>query len=116
LSRTGTAGLQIENGGGKIIKRRKSLKKLLSLLLRMLRPRLCGYVGGSETLPPPMSKEEEAEYLSRLAAGDERARQQLIVRNLRLVVYIAKRFENTAKHRGPGFDRRHRADKVRQHL
>jgi len=71
------------------------LKKLLSLLLRMLRPRLCGYVGGSETLPPPMSKEEEAEYLSRLAAGDERARQQLIVRNLRLVVYIAKRFENT---------------------
>jgi len=61
----------------------------------MLKPVVCGYVGGSETLPPPMSKEEEAEYLSRLAAGDERARQQLIVRNLRLVVYIAKRFENT---------------------
>jgi RNA polymerase sporulation-specific sigma factor len=71
------------------------LKKLLLLLLRMLKPVVCGYVGGSETLPPPMSREEETEYLARLMEGDEYAKQQLIVRNLRLVVYIAKRFENT---------------------
>ncbi len=71
------------------------MKKLLLLLLRMLRPASCGYVGGGETLPPPLTKEEEAEYIGRLAEGDGEAKQQLIVRNLRLVVYIAKRFENT---------------------
>jgi RNA polymerase sporulation-specific sigma factor len=61
----------------------------------MLMPEECGYVGGSETLPPPMSKEEEADCILRLAAGEEEAKQLLIVHNLRLVVYIAKRFENT---------------------
>ncbi len=71
------------------------MKKLLLLLLRMLMPEECGYVGGSETLPPPMSKEEEADCILRLAAGEEEAKQLLIVHNLRLVVYIAKRFENT---------------------
>jgi RNA polymerase sporulation-specific sigma factor len=71
------------------------VKKLLLLLLRMLMPEECGYVGGSETLPPPMSKEEEADCILRLAAGEEEAKQLLIVHNLRLVVYIAKRFENT---------------------
>jgi len=53
------------------------------------------YIGGSETLPPPLSKEEEAYYISSLAAGDEKVKQVLIERNLRLVVYIARRFENT---------------------
>ena len=52
------------------------------------------YVNGPEVLPPPLSKEEEAEVIERLE-WDENARQVLIEHNLRLVVYIAKRFENT---------------------
>jgi RNA polymerase sporulation-specific sigma factor len=53
------------------------------------------YIGGSEALPPPLSKEEEAELLKRLPVGDKAARAMLIERNLRLVVYIARKFENT---------------------
>lgn len=53
------------------------------------------YIGGSDTLPPPMSKEEEAYYISQLSEGSEDAKQTLIERNLRLVVYISRRFENT---------------------
>lgn len=53
------------------------------------------YVGGSEALPPPLSREEEEYLLSRLPAGDEAVRAMLIERNLRLVVYIARKFENT---------------------
>ena len=51
------------------------------------------YIGGSDTLPPPLSREEEAELLTRL--HEESVRKILIERNLRLVVYIARRFENT---------------------
>jgi len=53
------------------------------------------YIGGSDTLPPPLDKPEEAYLLRRLAEGDPEARSALIERNLRLVVYIARRFENT---------------------
>ncbi|QDI93001.1 RNA polymerase sporulation sigma factor SigE [Salicibibacter halophilus] len=53
------------------------------------------YIGGSEALPPPLSKEEEAELLAKLPDGDEEVRGILIERNLRLVVYIARKFENT---------------------
>ena len=53
------------------------------------------YVGGSQTLPPPLEPDEEEKVLERLASGDEEARQILVERNLRLVVYIAKKFENT---------------------
>ena len=53
------------------------------------------YIGGSQTLPPPVSPEEEAELLERLSNGEEEIRQTLVERNLRLVVYIAKKFENT---------------------
>ena len=53
------------------------------------------YIGGSDTLPPPLQREEEAEILARLDAGEEEMRRILIERNLRLVVYIARRFENT---------------------
>ncbi|MBO5416795.1 MAG: RNA polymerase sporulation sigma factor SigE [Clostridia bacterium] len=52
------------------------------------------YVNGPEVLPPPLSREEEARIIDRLES-DEEARQVLIEHNLRLVVYIAKRFENT---------------------
>lgn len=53
------------------------------------------YIGGSETLPQPLSKEEEQELLNRLDKEGESVRKILIERNLRLVVYIARKFENT---------------------
>ncbi len=53
------------------------------------------YIAGSQTLPPPLTPEEEEEILGQLARGDHSVRQILVERNLRLVVYIAKKFENT---------------------
>ena len=53
------------------------------------------YIGGSDTLPTPLSREEEGELIARLEQGDLTVKNQLIERNLRLVVYIARRFENT---------------------
>jgi len=53
------------------------------------------YIGGSQTLPPPLESEEEQKLLQRLSNKDLEARQILVERNLRLVVYIAKKFENT---------------------
>lgn len=53
------------------------------------------YIGGSEALPPPLSREEEEYLLNRLPQGDSAVRAMLIERNLRLVVYIARKFENT---------------------
>ncbi len=52
------------------------------------------YIGGSDVLPAPLSREEEREMLEAYAAGSQEARSVLIERNLRLVVYIAKKFEN----------------------
>ena len=71
-----------------------TLQRLLSRLGLAL-PGKIMYIGGSDVLPSPLSREEEAELLARLAAGDESARPALIEHNLRLVVYIARRFENT---------------------
>ena len=53
------------------------------------------YVGGNDALPPPLSKDEEEELVNKLSDGDEKTRGTLIERNLRLVVYIARKFENT---------------------
>ena len=53
------------------------------------------YIGGSQTLPPPLSPQEEEELLKKLSENDQTVRQTLVERNLRLVVYIAKKFENT---------------------
>ena len=53
------------------------------------------YIGGSATLPPPLTPEEEETLLCELAEGKLETRQTLVERNLRLVVYIAKKFENT---------------------
>lgn len=53
------------------------------------------YVGSSEALPPPLSSDEEGVLLERLELGDPTVRDILIERNLRLVVYIARKFENT---------------------
>ncbi len=70
------------------------LRRLRRLLIRLgLWPESgVHYIGGSDTLPPPLTREREAELLANL---DEAARQELIEHNLRLVVYIARRFENT---------------------
>ena len=53
------------------------------------------YIGGSQTLPPPLSQEEEEKLLESLEKNDEEAKKTLVERNLRLVVYISKKFENT---------------------
>ena len=53
------------------------------------------YIGGSQTLPPPLTQKEEEELLSKLGKDDALIRKTLVERNLRLVVYIAKKFENT---------------------
>lgn len=71
--------------------------QLMLLDLRLLAeraPRLF-YIGGSDVLPPPLDRQAEEDALAALAAGDHEARQTLIEHNLRLVVYIARRFENT---------------------
>ena len=72
----------------------ETIRKLLRLL-GFLQPAKIMYIGGSDVLPPPLRAQEEQQMLARLANGDEDARQALIERNLRLVVYIARRFENT---------------------
>ena len=53
------------------------------------------YIGGSDILPAPLKGQEEQDALSKLEAGEEQAKQRLIEHNLRLVVFIARRFENT---------------------
>lgn len=53
------------------------------------------YINGSETLPPPLTNEEEKSVLEQISNGNESLRELLIVHNLRLVVYIAKKFETT---------------------
>lgn len=53
------------------------------------------YIGSSEALPPPLTEEEEARILEKLKEGNDKVKSELIERNLRLVVYIARKFENT---------------------
>mgnify|MGYP004458511513 CR=1 FL=1 len=67
----------------------------ITRLLSALFPSKVMYIGGSDILPPPLPAAEEQQLLVQAANGDEAARQRLIERNLRLVVYIARRFENT---------------------
>ena len=70
------------------------LKQRLEALLSPAPPEIY-YIGGSDTLPPPLSKEDEERAIAEMEAGSEEAKQLLIEHNLRLVVYIARRFENT---------------------
>ncbi len=74
--------------------------QLLGFLARLglLQPGKVMYIGGSDTLPAPLKREEEAALIARLEEGDPEARNQLIEHNLRLVAYIARRFENTGIH------------------
>ena len=69
------------------------LNKLLSRF-NIFRKRV-DYIGGNDALPPPLKKDEEEELVDKLSTGGERVRNTLIERNLRLVVYIARKFENT---------------------
>ncbi|MBU5317110.1 RNA polymerase sporulation sigma factor SigE [Clostridium bornimense] len=80
-----------------MIKLIRFIKKILKVLKieNILENKTVHYIGGSDTLPPPLSKEEEEELIERLKAGEEDVRRILIERNLRLVVYIARKFENT---------------------
>ncbi len=78
----------------------KNIRNKLMLFIRRILARVLPngniyYVGGSDTLPPPLTKEEERETIECLGRGDEQAKRKLIEHNLRLVVYIARRFENT---------------------
>ena len=71
--------------------------KLMAFLMKIgwLQPGSIHYIGGADVLPPPLKGEEEQAALESLENGDELAKQLLIERNLRLVVFIARRFENT---------------------
>lgn len=71
--------------------------KWLELLkkLGLFREEAIFYIGGSDVLPPPLKGQQEQEALEALERGDEAAKQRLVEHNLRLVVYIARRFENT---------------------
>mgnify|MGYP000625870034 CR=1 FL=1 len=62
-------------------------------LLKLEWPELY-YINGPETLPPPLSREEEDEVMERVRRGEKNAREPLITHNLRLVVYIAKKFDS----------------------
>lgn len=69
--------------------------KMVLQCLGVYRPERILYIGGSDILPPPLKAEEEQACIHALMEGDRQAKQTLIERNLRLVVYIARRFENT---------------------
>ncbi len=72
----------------------KALLKVMGLLSQ----ESVYYIGGTDVLPPPLKGQEEQAVLEALEQGDAGAKQRLIEHNLRLVVYIARRFENTGVH------------------
>lgn len=72
------------------------LKWFMRLFARLWKRRAVYYIGGSEVLPPPLSPEEEQATVEACQAGDEQARNKLIEHNLRLVVFLARKFESAA--------------------
>ena len=72
------------------------MKKIIQLLKKILKKyNPVFYLGSSDTLPPPLTKEEEIHYVELSQKGDQSARNKLIEHNLRLVVFLAKKYENT---------------------
>ncbi len=73
------------------------IEKIVLFLVKFgfIAPREIHYIGGNDVLPPPLKGDQEQEALEKMENGDEQAKQLLIERNLRLVVFIARRFENT---------------------
>ena len=69
-------------------------RSVYGLIVRMRRGTVA-YIGGSDLLPAPLTREEEEAMVRRSDNGDTRARASLIEHNLRLVVFIARKFENT---------------------
>ena len=69
-------------------------QSIFGMIVQIRRGSVC-YIGGSDLLPPPLSREEEVALMRRTQQGDAVARATMIERNLRLVVYIARKFENT---------------------
>ena len=69
------------------------MKKLILFLQKIFKGNSCYYINGPDTLPPPLSKEQEEKIVNELACGDESNKELLIIHNLRLVVYIARKFE-----------------------
>lgn len=74
----------------------KYLAALLEKLYLILNPKsFINYINSGDALPPPLTREEEQAFIARLVNGEADVRETLIERNLRLVVYIARKFENT---------------------
>lgn len=71
------------------------IKKIILKIKALLSGNSVFYINGSETLPPPLSKEEEKKLYEEIAHGKESGKNELIVHNLRLVVYIARKFESS---------------------
>ena len=74
---------------------RGRIRKTVTDMLSRVRRRTVMYIGGSDTLPPPLTKQEEAELMQQMNSNETAVRNALIEHNLRLVVYIARKFENT---------------------
>ena len=73
------------------------MRKIIALIKKFLaKLNYCFYLGSTDILPPPLSKEEEIKYVELATTGDEKARNKLIEHNLRLVVFLAKKYENTS--------------------
>ena len=71
------------------------MKKIINLIKRILKKNNIFFIGSADKLPAPLSKEEETNYVLRSMDGDVKAREKLIEHNLRLVVYLSKKYENT---------------------
>jgi len=72
------------------------MKKIIAILKKVLKKfNYIFYLGSTDILPPPLSKEEECLYVSKAMDGDIDAKNKLIVHNLRLVVFLSKKYENT---------------------
>ena len=71
------------------------INKIVSIIKKYLKQNDLFFIGSADKLPPPLSKDEEVEYIKKSMDGDEYARSKLIEHNIRLVVFLAKNYENT---------------------